>query len=306
LTLKDVCILIPTLNEEDAIAEVIDEFRAMGFEDILVIDGHRCDRTRERARAAGARVAVQSGKGKGQALNEAFDLIESDYIVMIDGDGTYLPSEVHLLLDPVLGGKADHVMGNRFGNLQKGALTRLNSVGNKLINFFFRLIYDVPLNDILTGYRAFTRESVSRLDLSMTGFEIETEMTVDSVKKGLNIAEVPITYQSRSRGTRTKLNPFMDGARIIVTIYRMAKTHNPLFYFGLMGSFFGAAGFVIGLYVAIEWLTTRTEHIPLTILTALLIIVGFQLFFMGILGDAVASMHQEVLREIYKNQKKKN
>jgi len=277
----------------------------MGFENILVIDGHSSDRTVELAKEAGARVVVQSGKGKGQALKEAFDLIESEYIVMIDGDGTYLPSEVHLLLDPVLAGRADHAMGNRFGNLQKGALTRLNSAGNRLINFFFRLIYGVPLNDILTGYRAFTRGGVSRLDLTMTGFEIETEMTVDSVKKGLAIAEVPITYRARSRGTQTKLNPIMDGARIIATIYRMAKTHNPLFYFGLMGSVFGAAGFLLGLYVASEWLSTRTEHIPLTILTSLLIIVGFQLFFMGILGDAVASMHQEVLREIYRNRKEK-
>jgi len=305
LTIKDVCVLVPTLNEEDAIAEVIGEFRAMGFENILVIDGHSSDRTVELAKEAGARVVVQSGKGKGQALKEAFDLIESEYIVMIDGDGTYLPSEVHLLLDPVLAGRADHAMGNRFGNLQKGALTRLNSAGNRLINFFFRLIYGVPLNDILTGYRAFTRDGVGRLDLTMTGFEIETEMTVDSVKKGLAIAEVPITYRARSRGTQTKLNPIMDGARIIATIYRMAKTHNPLFYFGLMGSVFGAAGFLLGLYVASEWLSTRTEHIPLTILTSLLIIVGFQLFFMGILGDAVASMHQEVLREIYRNRKEK-
>jgi glycosyltransferase (TIGR04182 family) len=305
MTLKDVCILIPALNEEDAIAEVIGEFREMGFEEILVIDGHSRDRTVERARSAGARVAVQSGRGKGQALKEAFDLIKSEQIVMIDGDGTYLPSEVHLLLDPVLAGKADHVMGNRFGNLQEGALTRLNSAGNRLINFFFRLIYKVPLNDILTGYRAFNHDSVRRLDLTMEGFEIETEMTVDSVKKGLSIAEVPITYRSRAKGTRTKLNPVMDGARIIATIYRMAKTHNPLLYFGLMGSFFGMAGFLMGLYVVREWISTRTEHLPLTILTSLLIIVGFQLFFMGILGDAVASMHREVLREIYKNRKDK-
>ncbi|MDF0590016.1 S-layer glycoprotein N-glycosyltransferase AglJ [Candidatus Methanocrinis natronophilus] len=305
MTTRDVCILIPTLNEEDAIAGVIGEFRQMGFSDILVIDGNSRDRTRELAEGAGARVVVQSGHGKGQALKEAFDLIEAEYIVMIDGDGTYLPSEVGLLLDPVFAGKADHVTGNRFANLQEGALTRLNSAGNKLINFFFRLIYTVPLNDILTGYRAFSRLGVERLDLTMAGFEIETEMTVDSVKKGLVIAEVPITYRARTTGTKTKLNPFMDGARIIATIYRMAKTHNPLFYFGLMGFLFGMAGFILGLYVANEWFTTRTEHIPLTILTALLIIVGFQLFFLGILGDAVASMHREVLREIYRNRKER-
>lgn len=298
MSLEDVCILIPTLNEEDAIAEVVGEFKAMGFENVLVIDGHSVDDTVELARKAGARVVTQSGKGKGQAVKEAFDLIESDYILMVDGDGTYLPSEVHTLLDPVLKGRYDHVLGNRFGNLQEGALTRLNMAGNRLINRFFRSVYKVPLSDILTGYRALTREGAQRLDLTMIGFEIETEMTIESVKKGLRMTEVPITYRKRASGTETKLNPFKDGAKILITIYRMAKTQSPLFYFGMMGSVFGAIGFVLGLYVVSEWLDGRVEHIPLTILTAILIIVGFQLFLVGVQGDVMASMHREMMREL--------
>jgi len=297
--LEEVCVLIPTLNEEDAIAEVIGEFKAMGFENVLVVDGHSVDETVSRARVAGAKVFLQTGKGKGQALKDAFKIIESDYILMIDGDGTYSPSEAFSLLDFVQSGQSDHVIGNRFGNLQEGALTRLNMVGNKLINLFFRLVYKVPLNDILTGYRAFTREGIQRLDLTMAGFEIETEMTIESVKKGLCITEVPITYRERSTGTQTKLNPLKDGSKIIATIYRMAKTHNPLFYFGVIGSIFGAFGFLLGVYVVRDWLN-HIDHIPLTILTAILIIVGFQLFMMGILGDVIASMNREFVRELYK------
>jgi len=304
LSLDDVCILIPTLNEEDAIAEVIDEFKGMGFENILVVDGNSTDNTVNYARKAGARVILQSGKGKGQALKEAFRLIESDYILMIDGDGTYLPSEVHSILDPVMDGRWDHVIGNRFGNLQEGGLTRLNRAGNRLINFFFRLVYRVPLYDILSGYRAFSREGIKRLDLTMTGFEIETEMSIDSVKKGLLIWETPITYRQRAIGTKTKLNPFKDGAKIMIAIYKMAKTQNPLFYFGVMGMLFGMAGFITGLYVVKDWLNGRIEHIPLTILTAILIIVGFQLFLMGFLGDVMATLHQETRREIYRKKKR--
>ncbi len=300
MSFEDVCVLIPTLNEEDTIAEVIEEFRAMGFENVLVIDGNSVDDTVGRAREAGARVILQSGKGKGQALKEAFDQIEDGYILMIDGDGTYLPSEAHILLDPLLQGRSDHVVGNRFGNLQKGAFTRLNMTGNRLINSLFRYIYRVPLNDILSGYRAFSAESIRRLDLTMTGFEIETEMSIENVKKGLRITEVPITYGQRRAGTLTKLNPLRDGARIMATIYKMAKTHNPLFYFGVIGSLFGVMGFLLGIYVAMDWLDGRIEHIPLTILTAILIIVGFQLFLMGILGDVIASLHQESMRELYR------
>lgn len=300
---KDVCVLIPTLNEEESIGPVITEFKSLGFESILVADGHSTDRTVEKARAAGARIFIQSGFGKGQALKEVFEEIEEEFILLIDGDGTYLPSEAPLVLDPVLKGKADHVVGNRLGNVQGGALKRLNMFGNKMINLFFATIYRVHLTDILSGYRAFTREGIQRLDLSTPGFEIESEITIESVKKGLHIIEIPITYRPRPKGTKTKLHPFRDGLKIILTIFRMAKTENPMFFFGLFGSFFGAAGFLIGLFVASDWLYWRIEHIPLTILTAILIIVGFQLFLIGIQGDMMASMHREMIREIYRKKK---
>lgn len=299
----DVCVLIPTLNEAGSIRGVIEGFRSMGFQDILVIDGHSTDGTPDLARGAGARVIVQSGSGKGQALLEAFGHIDKEYIVLIDGDGTYLPSEVDRLLDPLMRGRADHVIGNRFSNLRGGSLKRLNLVGNWLINLLFGIIYGVRLRDILSGYRAFTRSGISSLDLSVSGFEIESEITIESLKKGLRIVEVPITYLPRAGGTRTKLSPLRDGPKIMLTIYRLAKTQNPLFYFGLMGAIFGSVGFLLGLYVVRDWLNGRVEHIPLTILTAILIIVGFQLFLMGIQGDMMATMHREVMRELYRKRR---
>ena len=297
---RDVCVLIPTLNEEESIGPVIREFQALGFPNILLADGHSTDGTVDIARAAGARIFVQSGSGKGQAMKEVLEVIEEDYILLIDGDGTYLPSEAPGLLEPVLSGRAEHVVGNRHGRMEGGALKRLNMFGNKMINFFFSTIYRVHLTDILSGYRAFTREGIRRLDLSTPGFEIESEMTIESVKKGLRIVEVPISYRPRSAGTKTKLHPFRDGLKIILTIFRMAKTENPMFYFGLIGSFFAAAGFLIGLYVARDWFYYRIDHIPLTILTAILIIVGFQLFLIGMQGDMMASMHRELIRELHR------
>lgn len=303
MSYQDVCVLIPTLNEEESIESVVREFKAMGFENILVVDGHSTDATADRARLAGARVFLQSGSGKGQALKEVFDSIDKPYVLLIDGDGTYLPSEGLALLEPLRGGRADHVVGKRFGRLKGGSLRRLNMIGNKIINRFFVLIYRIPLTDILSGYRAFTTEGVRRLDLCTPGFEIESEMTIESVKKGLRIIEVPITYMPRAAGTRTKLNPFRDGMKIVLTIFRMAKTENPMFYFGLIGSVFGFLGFLTGLYVLIDWINWRIEHIPLTILTAILIIVGFQLFLIGFLGDVMASLHREMMRELYRMKK---
>jgi len=140
---KDVCVLIPTLNEEESIEPVIREFRALGYENILVVDGHSTDATVAKARAAGARIFLQSGSGKGQALKEVFAEIVEEYILLIDGDGTYLPGEAGRVLDPVLKGQADHVVGNRLENIQGGALKRLNMIGNKMINRFFAYIYRV-------------------------------------------------------------------------------------------------------------------------------------------------------------------
>ena len=300
---KDICILIPTLNEEESIEPVIREFRALGYENILVVDGHSTDATVAKSKAAGARIFLQSGSGKGQALKEVFAEIEEEYILLIDGDGTYLPSEADRILAPVLNGQADHVVGNRLGNIQGGALKRLNMIGNKMINRFFATIYRVRLTDILSGYRAFTTEGIRLLDLSMPGFEIESEITIESVKKGLRIIEVPITYRPRPAGTKTKLHPFRDGLKIILTIFRMARTENPMFYFGLIGSFFGLVGFLIGIFVARDWLFWRIEHVPLTILTAILIIVGFQLFLIGMQGDMMASMHREMMRELHRKKR---
>jgi dolichol-phosphate hexosyltransferase len=303
LSQEDVCILIPTLNEEGSIESVIKEFIALGFENILVVDGHSTDATVAKAEKAGARVVLQSGKGKGQALKEIFGQIEAEYILLIDGDGTYLPSEAESLLEPVRKGQADHVVGNRFGSLQGKALTRLNMFGNRVFNYFFVLIYRVHLTDILSGYRAFTTEGIRLLDLSTPGFEIESEMTIETVKKGLRIIEVPVAYLPRTQGTKTKLNPFWDGLKIILTIFRMAKTENPMFFFGLIGSLFAVAGFLIGLYVARDWFFWRIEHIPLTILTAILIIAGIQLFLIGMLGDVIASLHREMMRELHRKRK---
>ncbi|MDD3316393.1 MAG: S-layer glycoprotein N-glycosyltransferase AglJ, partial [Methanosarcina sp.] len=207
----DVCILIPTLNEASTIGQIIKDFRQEGFSNILVIDGNSKDGTDQIAEAEGARVVIQIGKGKGQAMIQAFGLIESSYVVMVDGDGTYLAREARSLLKPILEGRADHVIGNRLENYSPGAFTKLNLVGNRIINLFFDVAYGADLKDILSGYRAFTLESVRELELNKTGFEIETEISVECILKKQRVEEVLITYLPRNEKGATKLNPLKDG-----------------------------------------------------------------------------------------------
>jgi dolichol-phosphate hexosyltransferase len=300
----DVCILVPTLNEAATIGQLIKDFRKEGFSNILVIDGNSRDGTGEIAEAEGARVVMQTGKGKGQAMIQAFGLIESPYVIMVDGDGTYLAREARFLLEPVLEGRADHVIGNRLENYSPGAFTKLNLMGNRLINMFFDVAYGVKLKDILSGYRAFTLESVRELELNKTGFEIETEISVECILKKQRVEEVPITYLPRSKKGVTKLNPVKDGLRIGSTIYKLAKMHNPMFYFGIIGYISILAGLFTGTFVVHEWLG-GTDHIPLTILTTLLIIFGLQMFIFGTLSDFVLTLHRQTVQLIIEMNKQK-
>jgi len=298
----DVCILIPTLNEAATIGELIKDFRKEGFSNILVIDGNSRDGTAQIAEAEGVRVVLQTGKGKGQAVIQAFKAIESPYVVMVDGDGTYLAREAPSLLEPILEGKADHVIGNRLEKYSPGAFTKFNLVGNHLINMLFDIAYGVQLRDILSGYRAFTLESVKELELNKTGFEIETEISVECVLKKQRVEEVPITYLPRSEKGATKLNPVKDGIRIGSTIYRLAKVHNPMFYFGILGFVFILAGLFTGTFVVVQWFQGITR-IPLSILTTLFIIFGLQMFIFGMLSDLIVTLHRQTVSLIQERNK---
>jgi dolichol-phosphate mannosyltransferase len=299
---EDVCILIPTLNEGATIGQLIEDFNTEGFGNIFVIDGNSSDDTQEIANKMGARVVAQTGKGKGQAVQDALAMIDDPYVIMIDGDGTYLAKDVHSMLEPLEAGRADHVIGNRFADFDPGAFTKLNLIGNKILNKFFSVIYRKNLVDILSGYRGFTNQAIRELELHETGFEIESEIAVDSMKKEHRVEVVPITYRPRPDEGDTKLNPLKDGFGIGSTIYKMAKFHNPMFYFGIIGAVLTLSGILLGIYVVSEWMIGIT-HIPMTTLTALLIISGIQMFIFGMLSDLVVSLHRETMRTLRRQQR---
>ncbi|MDY6779894.1 MAG: S-layer glycoprotein N-glycosyltransferase AglJ [Halobacteria archaeon] len=291
----DVCVLIPTYNEAATVDEVISGFRERGYDNVLVIDGGSDDGTQEVAEEAGARVVEQTGSGKGQAVQEAIGIIEEPYVVMIDGDGTYLPEEVDRLLEP-LGRGYDHVIGNRLGN--KDAFTRLNYVGNEIFNRMFKLAHGRNLDDILTGYRAFTLESAERMNLEEKGFGIETEMTAEALKREQRMISVDITYTTRPEDSDTKLRPFRDGARIAYTIYRMTKTNNPFFYFGSVGAVLFFSGILSGAYVFYDWYFNSITHEMLAVLTTLLVLAGIQLFIFASLSDIFVDLYRDEMRQM--------
>jgi glycosyltransferase (TIGR04182 family) len=292
----EVCILIPTLNEGATIGNVAREFKAQGYNNILVMDGKSTDNTVKNAREAGATVRTQSGTGKGNAIIEAFEVIDQPYILMLDGDGTYSAKDAEKMLTPLFLG-FDQVIGDRLINAEEGSFSRLNLFGNHMLNLLFKVAHSRDLHDILSGYRAFTKLAVHQMHLKEHGFEIETEISVEAVRNGQRIMVVPIKYLRRPSGTRTKLSPFHDGVKIVSTIYRLARVNNPMFYFGMMGLFTSLLGILTGIYVILEWFR-NIEHIPLTILTVLLIVVGIEIFMFGMISDMLLVFHREIVREI--------
>jgi glycosyltransferase (TIGR04182 family) len=291
----EVCVLVPALNEAPTIGKLVKEFRDLGYKDILVMDGKSTDATVRVAKEAGATVRIQSGTGKGNAIIEAFETIEKPYILMLDGDGTYSSKDADKMLMPLFLG-FDHVIGDRLINAEVGAFSRMNLFGNQLLNMLFKVAHSRDLHDILSGYRAFTRASINQMNLREKGFEIETEISVEAVRNGQRIMVVPIHYAKRP-GTKTKLSPFHDGIKIISTIYRLARVNNPIFYFGMLGLLISLLGFLVGIYVVIEWLH-NVDHIPLTILTVLLIVVGIEIFMFGVISDMLLVFHREIVREL--------
>ncbi|EHR79128.1 glycosyl transferase [Thermococcus litoralis DSM 5473] len=292
---EDVTILIPTKNEEEGIGWVIDEFKKLGYNNILVIDGHSTDRTREIAEEKGARVVLQTGKGKGQAVAEALKMIDSEVVVMIDGDGTYDPKDIEKLLEPIRRGIADHVIGNRLMNFEKGAFTKLNLIGNKIFNALFRFLYGVPVYDMLTGYRALTKALYKSVELEKHGFEVETELTVETVAKGFRIAEVPINYYKRKGNAN--LHPIKDGWRIGKAIIEMLVRYNPAKYLYFLGGIFLLLGLITGIYVVYEWLH-RVPHDLLAIVVAILVLGGVQFIAVGFVMSYMFKSMAELKRMI--------
>lgn len=229
-----VTIAIPCLNEATTIAKVVADFRLQLPEaEVLVIDNDSDDGSAEKARAAGARVVREKRRGKGYVMQTLFESVDCDVCVIVDGDDTYFAEDAQQLMKPVVEDRADMVVGDRLRDASSEALNDLHRFGNRAILHIINQVFRTRFRDVLSGYRVVNRSFMRSVPLITGGFETETELTLQALEKGMVILEQPIRYRARPAGSYSKLSPFADGYRILITIAVLLRNHRPLYFFSV-------------------------------------------------------------------------
>jgi dolichol-phosphate mannosyltransferase len=215
---KKVSVVLPALNEEEAIGKVIDEvpvkeLESKGYEtEIIVVNNGSTDKTAEIASAHGAKVIDESNRGKGLAIRTGFKSVSGDFVFMLDSDFTYPAGHITQMLGLLEGGY-DVVLGSRLkGSVEDGAMKKLNLVGNHILAFMANILYRTRISDLCTGFWGFKVEVIRSLHLDAVGFELEANMLIEVAKHKYRVGEVPIEY--RKRATRSKLGSVKAGFRI--------------------------------------------------------------------------------------------
>jgi glycosyltransferase involved in cell wall biosynthesis len=293
-----VAVLIPCFNEAITVERVVRDFREqLPAADIYVYDNNSTDDTAEAARRGGAIVRHECRQGKGFVLQAMFRDIDACYYVLVDGDGTYPADQVKKLLGETMYGKADMTVGTRLAQHEERSFRPFHVLGNQLVRQAINWIFGANLSDVMSGYRVFSRRFVLEVPLVSKGFEIETELTLQALYRGMVIREVPILYGTRPAGSQSKLSTVRDGIRVLVKIVNIFKAYRPLLFFGLLGMAACGAGLALGSAPVIEFFATgRINRFPTAILAASLEIVGMVLGTCGIILDSVNHHFKELSR----------
>lgn len=292
-----IAVLIPCYNEEVTIAKVVDDFKASLPEaDIYVYDNNSTDRTSELARKHGAIVRFEPRQGKGNVVRQMFRDIEADCYLMVDGDDTYPAESAQALCSPILTCQADMTVGDRLSNGTYAEENKraFHGFGNNLVRFMIKWIYGYSFDDVMTGYRAFSRPFVKTFPVLSEGFQIETELSIHAVDRRWRILDVPIVYRDRPAGSESKLNTVSDGIKVIMMIGSLFKNYRPLKFFGLIALLFFVLGLICGLPVIIEYFSTGlVPRLPTALLAVAFMFLAGLALATGMILDSVAKMERK-------------
>jgi glycosyltransferase involved in cell wall biosynthesis len=295
-----IAVLLPCYNEEAAIAQTVDGFRAaLPGAAIYVYDNNSSDRTVSVARGAGAIVRGERMQGKGHVVRRMFADIDADIYVMADGDATYDAASAPKLIARMLDGQLDMVVGSRVDD-DAAAYRRGHRFGNRLMTGILARLFGRSFSDIFSGYRVFSRRFVKSFPLLSAGFEIETEISVHALELRMPVAEIATPYFARPEGSESKLNTYGDGFRILRTIVTLYRIERPLLFFGVIAALLALAAIILSIPLALTYLDTGlVPRFPTAILATGLMILASLSFFAGLILDTVVRGRREVRRLAY-------
>jgi glycosyltransferase involved in cell wall biosynthesis len=221
-----ISIIIPALNEEKGIGRTINsipiqELNNLDWKvEIIVIDGNSSDKTREIATRAGANVKIETRKGYGRAYKSGFKYANGDVIVTLDADGTYPASKIPVLVNILMKRNLDFITTNRFGFLEKGSMSRLHLLGNRILSLLTLILHSINMVDSQSGMWIFKKSIISQLNLKSDGMEFSEEIKIKAFKN-FHSTEVPINYKKRIG--KAKINDIKDGYRILLYLIQLTK-----------------------------------------------------------------------------------
>jgi glycosyltransferase involved in cell wall biosynthesis len=255
--------------------------------EIFVFDNNSTDQTARVAREAGAHVISSPLQGKGNVVRHAFRVIDADIFLLIDGDDTYPLEEAHKLLTAVIEKNHAMAIGTRITSHQEGSFRRYHVFGNRLFSTFVSLLFHQKVTDMLSGFRAMSREMVDQLRIHSRGFEIETDLTLQAISKGFSIVEIPIAYRARPAGSHSKLNTYRDGYFIMKFIFKLMKDYRPLPFFGFASLMCFILGGIAGYQPIMDYIQFSFVYtVPRAILAASLMTLSFMFFGVGLILDS--------------------
>ena len=287
-----IAVLIPCYNEAKTVQKVVSDFKkALPEAVIYVYDNNSKDDTARLAEEAGAVVRHEYMQGKGNVVRRMFREIDAECYIMTDGDDTYPAEYAPAMAERVLMHHADMVVGDRLSSTYYTENKRpFHNFGNALVKHSINLLFRNNIQDIMTGYRAFSYEFVKTFPVLSSGFEIETEMSIHAVDKNLQIENEVIEYRDRPEGSQSKLNTYSDGFKVLRTIQRLYRQYKPLAYFSWIALFLFVVALILFIPILVTFVKTGlVPRIPTLIVCGFLVMASIQSLFGGLILNVIAA-----------------
>lgn len=289
-----ITIVIPTLNEEEAIGPVIDELRSSGWSNILVVDGNSRDATRMIAAAKGVKVMLQEGMGKADAVRTAVKHVATPYVVVMDGDNTYPAKHIAELLEKAEGEGLDEVIGARRRGREHIPL--INRFGNWVITKAFNLLFATHLSDVCSGMYLVRTEILREVGFEAKGFSVEVEIAAHVASTTRRIGEIPIEY--RERIGKPKLGR-RHGFVIMLDALKLALRYNPVFLLFASSSLVLLPSLALAAWVGYRWLFQGVKHSIWGVIAIVGVGVGFISLLLAIMALYLKRLELRILEKLH-------